>query len=298
MPAWNEILTNIQGTLNIYDKTRREYIEALSNYTGRNTIIYYSAFLQKEQLQRQGAELGISDADKNSFMSAVHKLDKAKGLDLILHTPGGVVSATESIVFYLKSIFGKNIRAIVPQIAMSAETMISCACKEIVMGKHSNLGPIDPQFGGIPAHGIIEEFEQAKKDILSNDRYILVWREILQRYNPTLIGECQKAIEWADKMVTDWLKDNMLFGDPNADSISKTIISELGSHANTYSHSRHIHIDKLKSIGLKILELESDSDLQDKVLSVHHATIISLSQTKAIKIVENQIGTGVISTFG
>lgn len=298
MPTWNQILNDIQNTENIFDTTRRKYIKELSDLTGRNTIIYYSAFLQKEQLMRQGAEFGIHDADKNGFMSAVHKLDKTKGLDLILHTPGGNISATESIVFYLKSLFGNNIRAIIPQIAMSAGTMISCACKEIVMGKHSNLGPIDPQFGGLPAHGILEEFENAKKEILADHRNILIWKEILQRYNPTLIGECQKAIEWADKMVSEWLKQNMFDGDAQADAKVKTIIAELGSHATTLSHSRHIHIDKLKAIGLKIFELESDNDLQDKVLSIHHSTIISMTQSKCIKIIENQIGTAVINTFG
>ncbi len=63
---------------------------------------------------------------------------------MILHTPGGDIAATESIVDYLYCMFDKDIRVIVPQISMSAGTMIALASKEIVMGKHSNLGPIDP----------------------------------------------------------------------------------------------------------------------------------------------------------
>jgi ClpP class serine protease len=53
------------------------------------------------------------------FMTAVNKLDKSKGLDLILHTPGGEINATEQIVFYLRKIFKGDIRAIVPHLAMS-----------------------------------------------------------------------------------------------------------------------------------------------------------------------------------
>lgn len=299
MPTWNEILQEIKDTKNIFDTTRRKYIKELSEHTGRNTIIYYSAFLQKGELARQGGiEFGIHDADKSGFMSVIHKLDKGKGLDLILHTPGGNLSATESIVYYLKSIFGNDIRAIVPQIAMSAGTMIACACNSIVMGKHSNLGPIDPQFGTIPAHGIIEEFENAKNEIAANQNLIYVWREILQKYNPTLIGECQKAITWSEKMVSTWLKENMFLGNKDADSIVEAIIGELGSHAVTLSHSRHIHIDKLKSMNLNIIELESDNLLQDKVLSVHHSSIISLTQTPSIKIIENQEGKSFITTYG
>jgi ClpP class serine protease len=84
-------------------------------------------------------------------MNFIHGLDRTKGLDLILHTPGGDVAATESIIEYLRQMFGNNVRAIVPQMAMSAGTMIACSCKSIVMGKQSNIGPIDPQLGGIPA---------------------------------------------------------------------------------------------------------------------------------------------------
>jgi membrane-bound ClpP family serine protease len=297
MPSWTEILNDIQASENIFDKTRRGYIKELSDYTNRNTIIYYSAFLQKEQLIRQGVDFGINDDDKNSFMSCLYKMDKTKGLDLILHTPGGGVSATESIVYYLRAMFGKDIRAIIPQIAMSAGTMIACACKEIIIGKHSNLGPIDPQLGGLPAHGIIEEFERAKEEVIKNDKAIYVWREILQRYSPTLIGECQKAINWAEQIVSDWLKTGMFEGNPDADNIVGTIINELGSHAKTFSHSRHIHADKLKAIQLNITELESDNILQDKVLSIHHSSIISLMQTRATKIVENNIGISRINTF-
>ena len=208
-----------------------------------------------------------------------------------MHTPGGSIGATESIVHYLQSIFDNNIRAIVPQIAMSAGTMIACSCKEILMGKHSNLGPIDPQINGLPTHGIIEEFEQAKKEIASNPKSIPVWQTILSRYNPTLIGECEKAIKWSETMVSDWLKSNMFSNDPDKEKKVKAVIKELASHALTLSHDRHLPIDILREkLGLNIVDLESDDDLQDKVLSLHHSCIISLTQTPAYKIIENQEG--------
>lgn len=156
MPTWNEILDNNEILNAVYplsivlDKTRREHLEALSDHTKRNTIIYYSAWLQKDIPIPE--YLMINDADKQGFMSAISKLDEKKGLDLILHTPGGEIGATEHLVEYLKVVFNNDICVIVPQIAMSAGTMIALASKEIIMGCYSNLGPIDPQIDGMPTH--------------------------------------------------------------------------------------------------------------------------------------------------
>lgn len=296
MPTWDEILKEIGSANSIIDVTRRKYINLLSEYTGRNTIIYYSGFLQKPILMSQGVDFSINDNDKNGFMTVISKLERKKGLDLILHTPGGNVSSTESIVNYLHSMFGNDIRAIVPQIAMSAGTMIACACKSIVMGKQSNLGPIDPQFMSIPAHGILEEFNRIMKEVREDPASITVWKEVLRKYNPTIIGECEKAIKWSEDMVSDWLKDNMFEADEEKDEKVKNIIQFLGSHAMTLSHSRHIHMNELKNIGLKIEEMEADQELQDRILSVHHSTIISISQTKATKIIENNLGKAFIQS--
>jgi Serine dehydrogenase proteinase len=291
MPSWNDILKDIGSQPNAFDQARRKYLAALSAKTGRNSIVYYSGWLQKGNLAQHGFRFDIVDSDKMGFMSTIKGLDKSKGLDLILHTPGGSIGATESIVHYLKSIFGNDIRAIIPQISMSAGTMIACSCKEILMGKYSNLGPIDPQINGIPTHGVIEEFNRAKKEITADPKSIPIWQTILSRYSPTLIGECEKAIKWSETMVTDWLKANMFASDPDKEIKVNAIISELGSHALTLSHDRHLAIDILKDkLGLKIFPLESDKDLQDKVLSVHHSCIITLTQTQAFKIIENQEG--------
>lgn len=290
MPTWNQILSEISSVPNAFDLTRRKYIKELSEKTNRNTIVYYSGWLQKGHLAQHGFRFDIIDSDKMGFMSTINGMDKAKGLDLVLHTPGGSIGATESIVHYLKSIFGNDIRAIIPQIAMSAGTMIACSCKEIVMGKHSNLGPIDPQINGMPTHGIIEEFEKAKNEIAVDHRTIPVWQTILSKYSPTLIGECEKAIKWSESMVDTWLKENMFDGDVDNDVKSKAVIKELGSHAMTLSHDRHLAPDILKGLGLKIIDLEADQDLQDKVLSLHHSCILTLTQTPAYKIIENQEG--------
>ena len=290
MPSWDDILDELKEMGSPHDVVRRKYIRKLADKTGRNVIIYYSAWLQKP-----GAPgLHINDADKNGLMTTIHKLDRSKGLDLVLHTPGGDTAATESLVEYLHSMFGRDMRAIVPQLAMSAGTMISCACKEILMGQHSSLGPIDPQLGGLPAHGVCEEFERARKDIQNSPAAVPLWQPIIAKYSPAFVGECEKAIEWSNEMTKSWLISGMFKDDPDAGDKVDRILVEITDHALTKSHARHLSLEKCKEIGLKIVELESDQELQEAVLSLHHACIHTLAGTNAGKVIENQDGVAYI----
>jgi hypothetical protein len=180
---------------------------------------------------------------------------------------------------------------------MSAGTMIACACREIIMGKHSNLGPIDPQINGLAAHGVIEEFTSAQKEVLKNQVLGILWQPIIAKYSPTLIGECQKAIKWAETMVTDWLVSGMFKGEAKPAEVAKKVVDELGSHALTLSHARHISIERAQALGLKVVALESDQKLQEAVLTVHHACVQTLTETPALKIIENQMGVAFIPSL-
>jgi membrane-bound ClpP family serine protease len=292
---WNDILNEIKAAGSTYDIIRRKYLNELHQKTGRNIIVYYSGWLQKSQLARHDpSAFSINDEDKNAFMSAIHQLDRSKGLDLILHTPGGDIAATESLVDYLRAMFGTDIRAIVPQIAMSAGTMVACACKEIIMGRHSSIGPIDPQFNGIPAHGIIEEFKRAYEEIKADAAKIPLWQPIIAKYSPTMIGECEKAIKWATDLVKSWLISGMFKDEKDKEEKAEKIIQELGDHALTLSHARHISLDRAREMGLKVTALEDDEELQEAVLSVHHACMHTLDGTPCIKIIENHLGVAVI----
>ncbi|HEY8082847.1 MAG TPA: hypothetical protein VIE64_04735 [Solirubrobacterales bacterium] len=295
MPSWNDLLTEVQAAGSTHDLVRRKYLQALSKKTGRNTIVYYSGWLDKGALLDQFPEpFLVNDNDKNSFMSVIHGLDRDLGLDLVLHTPGGDIAAAESLVRYLRSMFGTNIRAVVPQLAMSAGTMISCACREIVMGLHSSLGPIDPQLGGRPAHGIVQEFKRATTDIKTNPATTPLWQAIISKYPPTLLGECEKAIKWSETVVQKWLETGMFKGSPKAKEKAEHVVSELGDPLLTLSHSRHIDFEAAKGIGLKVMPLEKDDGIQNAFLTVHHACMLTMSATSAVKLVENQNGVAVV----
>jgi hypothetical protein len=292
MPNLKELQDELNASGSAHDGLRRKYIERLAARTGRNVIVYYSGWLQK--LGLPGQLFSLNDGDKNGFMSAVHQLDRSKGLDLVLHTPGGEMAATESLVDYLRSMFGTDIRAIVPQLAMSAGTMIALACKSIVMGKESNLGPIDPQVNGIPAHGVIEEFERARREISEDPKSIALWQPIIAKYTPTLVGECEKAFAWASETAQSWLVSGMLADQKSPAKAAKRIVEGLSDHVETKSHARHISMAMAAGLGLKIEALEEDNDLQDDVLSVHHACVLTMSSTAAVKIIQNNLGNAFI----
>ena len=164
------------------------------------------------------------------------------------------------------------------------------------MGKHSSLGPNDPQFGGIPAHGILEEFNRAKQEMQSNPATIPVWQPIIAKYSPTLIGECEKAIAWCNEMTRSWLKSGMLSNTDNADQTTRHVVKELADHSVTKSHARHLSAEHCRRIGLKVVALEEDGALQEAVLSLHHSCIHTLGSTTAFKIIENHNGVAFIQT--
>jgi ClpP class serine protease len=298
MPNWNQVLAEIKkrqdagsySTKFAFDVVRRKYISKLHKHTGRNVIAYYSAFLSKPPI----LGLEVNDEDKNAFMMAIHNMDRSKGLDLFLHTPGGSIAAAESLVDYLQRMFGNDIRAIVPQIAMSAGTMIACSCKSIVMGTHSNLGPIDPQINGVPAQGVLDEIERAYKEITADAGRMNIWQFVLGKYTPAYIGQCQQAVDWSKDFVRSQLVRNMLSADAKKDEKANAIVNSLSNYSQNKAHNRHLHIDACKKLGLAIEELEQDEALQDLVLTVHHCFMNALSNTPSIKIVQNQLGAAYI----
>lgn len=291
MPNWNDVFKAIQnsvknGAPDAVDTYRHKALKKLFEHTDRNVIAYYSGWLSKPGIQL----LGINDEDMNGFMNAVSGLDKTKGLDLILHTPGGSIASAESIVTYLHLMFQKNMRVIVPQVAMSAGTMIACSSRGIVLGKQSSLGPIDPQIRDLAAQGVLDEFKKALADIKLDPDAIQAWRCILQQYHPTFLGQCQKAIDWTKKFVTDQLQDVMFEGDPDALQKSQSIVEALSDAEEHKSHDRHIPFAKCKELGLKVIALEDDDTLQELVLTVHHCYMYVLMNTPVFKIIENHKG--------
>lgn len=302
MPARNEIQQEIlkhKGAAQ--DDVRREYLKKLAEHTGRDTVIYASAFSAPKAPQIPGTVFSITPDDVQGFMSALHGL-KGDSLDIILHSPGGSMEVADQIVQYLRAKY-KHIRAIVPQNAMSAATMIACACDSIVMGKHSALGPIDPQVTfptargtfTAPAQAILDEFEQAKREIKADQTTIPLWASKIQAYPHGFLQLCQTTLVLAKEKVAEWLSMYMFAKDEHAIELSRMISDWLGNAKEHKTHGRPIGIAQAKGKGLKVESLEEDQDFQELVLSVFHASMVTFLVTDCVKMVENQNGRGVFS---
>ena len=298
MPTWGEILKELREIMERekkppFDMVRRKYLKKLYEYTGRNTILYATKWTQPGDIPSE--MISLTDEDIQGFMEVTSGLS-GDTLDLIIHSPGGSAEATEALVIYLRSKFA-HIRAIIPYGAMSAATMLACAADEIIMGKHSFIGPIDPQVivytrlgrRAIPAQAIIEQFERAKKECKEDPKNLGVWLPIIEQYGPALIVECEHAIDLSKNLVLEWLTKYM-FKNEDGEEIAKKVAETLANHSLFKSHGRHIDRKQAKKIGLKITDLEIDDKLQDLILSIFHATTHTFDGTGAVKIIENHMG--------
>ena len=297
MPSWNQLLSKLDSLTN--DKERGgfvrseslKYLQEISRLRGNRHVIFYgSAFLQKPQAPPAG--LQITHEDVNAFMSVMFGMTWSKNLTLVLHTPGGVMNAAETIVAYLRSKF-RDIEVIVPTYAMSAGTMISLAANRIVMGRQSQLGPIDPQFlmgqRAQSARAIVEQFEAAREEILQNAAAAGVWFPILQPLGPALLQEAKYALDYGEKMAAKWLEQYMFAGKPNAIDLAKKAAGHFNNATGHTSHGRRIDRDEARGQGLEVEDLEDSQELQEAVLTLYHLATITIEKGPASKIFHSDL---------
>jgi Serine dehydrogenase proteinase len=303
MPTWGGILQELRQSqaanngVAQFDQIRRKYLVLLHQHTERAVILYATKWTQEPNIPPQ--LLSIVDEDLQGLMEVIHGVSEPN-LDLILHSPGGSLEAAEAFVLYLRSKFS-HIRVIVPQLAMSAATMIACAADEIVLGKHSFLGPIDPQLmlntpmgpRMVPAEEILEQFEMAKKECQDPTK-LGARLPMLSQFGPNLLVNCKHACAMSSKLVQDWLEGYMFKGDDNRKTKAGEIANWLASHSYFKSHGRHIPRQELERRQLKIVHLEDDLSLQDYALSIFHAATHTFIGTGAVKIMENHHGNAFI----
>lgn len=309
MPGWGEILAEFQQSAAAHppggdlDGIRDRYIARLRDLSGRAVIVYSSGWLAG----RSSGDVSVVGDDVLSMMETCRDVDDT-ALDLIISSPGGQAQAAERIVEYLRTQFN-YIRCIVPMQAKSAATMIALGCDEIVVGTHSELGPIDPQITlmtpegprGGPAHAILRDFRRAQEQAGADVNQLAAWTPILRSYVGGLIEYCTQQVKLSIDVVTGWLErymlahDDMQLPDPDERHAKAVEIANYFGSDDAYdryrTHERPIRLPELEQVGVRVRRLgNNDEDLQDAVLSVYHATDITFSVNPGVvKIVENHL---------
>jgi len=310
VPGWGEILQELQASVSPtapggdLDGIRDRYIARLHELSGRAVIVYSSGWLAG----RSSTDVQVVGDDVLSMMECCRDVDEDE-LDLIVSSPGGQAQAAEQIVEYLRTQF-RYIRCFVPMQAKSAGTMVALGCDEIVVGNHSELGPIDPQITlvtpegprGGPAHAILRDFRRAQQETAENVSLLAAWTPILRSYVGGLIEFCSQQVNLSIDVVRGWLERYMLaHADMGLDDLdhrrrrAEEIANYFGSdeaYDRFRTHERPIRIPELELVGVRVRRLGSDDeDLQDAVLSIYHATDLTFSANPAVvKIVENHLG--------
>jgi len=198
-----------------------------------------------------------------------------------------MTNAVETIVEYLTTKF-QAFEVIIPTFAMSAGTMLSLASDNIVMGRQSQLGPIDPQMpiSGrlVSARAIVDQFDRAKGEILGDLNLAHAWAPILQSLGPALLQEAQNALKYGETMVAKWLARRMFAARPDPDSVANSTAAYFSDASIHKSHGRRIDRHEARSQNLIIEDLEGEQELQDYVLTAYHLVTIAFEKSPATKV--------------
>ncbi|VBB06567.1 peptidase s49 serine-peptidase prokaryotes [Lucifera butyrica] len=172
----------------------------------------------------------INIEDSEQVLRAIRLTPDDMPLDIVLHTPGGLVLASEQIAHALTRHKAK-VTVFIPHYAMSGGTMIALAADEIVMDCNAVLGPVDPQLGQYPAASILEVVKQKKINRIDDNTLILA-------------DMAQKAMKQVEEFLTTLL-------------LNKLSPVEAGQLAHTLTEGRWTHdypitCDKLAAMNLPV----------------------------------------------
>ncbi len=168
--------------------------------------------------------------DSEEVIRAIHMTDPDMPLDLVLHTPGGLVLAAYQIAHAVRMHPGK-ITVFVPHYAMSGGTLIALAADEIMMEEHAVLGPVDPQIGEYPAASLIKLAETKPISDIDDKTWILAD-----------LGK--KAIDQIRTQVRSLLKDK--YPPDQAEDLSRVLTE------GKWTHDYPLIYEEAKALGLHV----------------------------------------------
>lgn len=205
-------------------------INILQKIEGKRNSRVISLIHRQESISFLGIPISryINVEDSEQILRAIRLTPDNMPIDLVLHTPGGLVLASEQIARALQQHKAK-VTVFVPHYAMSGGTMIALSADEIVLDPNAVLGPVDPQLGQYPAASILKVVQQKKVNRVDDNTLILA-------------DLAQKAILQVKEFLKSILLDKM--PPDKAEELAKTLSD------GRWTHDYPITCDKLREMGL------------------------------------------------
>ena len=181
---------------------RQAIIKQIQDRTKRSLICYVS-----------GMDCAIDENDTLPFVDLLHNVPSDNNLDLLLHTTGGSIDATEKLMGMMRRHVGTaELRVIVPDFAKSSGTLMVLGADTVVMSDMSELGPIDPQGRFLGRWQSVQNYLDAYKEHaekLTNDPDNVAARIMLEKLDPATLRLCEVATERARQAAENLLKRGM-----------------------------------------------------------------------------------------
>lgn len=225
------IIASLQPVIRqrILESARVRILRQLEAKRGSRVIVLIH---RQETLALLGFPLAryIDIQDSEDILRAIKLTDPQLPIDLILHTPGGLVLAAEQIAYALRKHPGK-VTVLVPHYAMSGGTLLAMAADEIAMDENAVLGPVDPQLGQFPAASVLRVLDQ--KNVNEIDDQTLILADV-----------ARKAIAQVDSTVKRIVADTM--GADKAADLAQILTS------GRWTHDYPISVEEARQLGLPI----------------------------------------------
>ena len=214
----------------------------------------------------------IEDGDISPFGDLIHSTPQ-NDVDVLLVSNGGLPEATERIVRLLRGTF-ETVRFLIPANAYSAATLMCFAGDEIVIDRSGTLGPIDPQYRGIPVRTILRGFANAEERLREEGTQALaIYMPLIEKYDLHLLEMCRSAEALTRELAQSFLSTYMFKGDEESHQQSERvakIVDFFSDYDLHKSHARGVERDKTRQLGLKVTNAEDTEGLSDLMRSVYN----------------------------
>ena len=279
-PIIAKVLTERRQT----HETRRDLLEKIEKKLERKVVTFFTSFFYPVM---------IEDADADMLEGVLQKTDTSNGIALIISSPGGLGLSAERIINICRNYSGTGeFQAVVPSKAKSAATMICFGASKIIMGKTSELGPIDPQIRTtideeskmFSVCNIVDSYEKLFSRAVRSKGNLQPFLQQLSNYDEREITEYKTAIDLGEDIAIQSLQAGMMKG--KSKQYIRNKIKIFLKTTVKKAHGRPIYYNEASQCDLTIDSLKPTDILYKLLYELYIRTNDFVSKDNVAKCVE------------